>query len=212
MLTLHGYWRSSTSYRVRIGLNLKGLAHDQVPVDLLKKQNRDAAYLALNPHGRVPTLVTETGAALTQSLAILEWLDEAYPEPPFLPGDALDRAHIRAVAGIMASDIHALQNSGTLAYLRGDLGLSDAQVQAWVTRWMLGGVESVERMLTGDGPFCCGATPTLADICLVPQLYGLRRFGIDYSHLPKIVAAEAACLALPAFVDAQPEAQPDATG
>jgi maleylpyruvate isomerase len=210
-LVLHGYWRSSTTYRVRIGLNLKGLAYDQVPVDLLKKQNREPAYLALNPQGRVPTLVSETGAHLTQSLAILEWLDETYPDPSFLPGDALARAHIRAVAGVMATDIHALQNSGTLAALRGEFGFNDAQVHAWLTRWMLGGLESVERMLI-SGPFCCGDAPTLADICLIPQLYGLKRFNIDYSHLPKVTAAEAACQALPAFQAALPEAQPDATG
>lgn len=208
-LTLHGYWRSSTSYRLRIALNLKGLAYDQVPVDLLKKANREAAYLALNPHGRVPTLVTEDGDALTQSLAIIEWLDETYPTPSLLPGDALNRARIRAIAGVIATDIHALQNSGTLAVLRSEWSATDEQIKAWLTRWMLGGVETVEQML-GDGPFCCGPAPTLADVCLIPQLYGLNRFGMRYAHLPKVSAVEAACASHPAFIAAAPERQPDA--
>lgn len=205
-LSLYGYWRSSTSYRTRIALNLKGLTYDQVDVDLLKKENRETAYLGLNPQGRVPALVTDDGTVLTQSLAIIEWLDEAYPTPSLLPGSAADRARIRAVAGVIATDVHALQNSGTLAVLRSEFGASDAQIQGWLSRWMLAGVESVERMLE-PGRYCIGSTPTLADICLIPQLYGLRRFKIDYRHLPRISAVEAACLALPAFADAAPEKQ-----
>ena len=207
---LHGYFRSAASWRVRIALGLKGVAVRPVFHHLRRGEQRDAAYLALNPQGLVPALELDDGTVLTQSLAIIEWLDDAYPEPKLLPADPVRRARVRAFALVLAADTHPLQNLGVLARLRG-MGRPEAEVQAWAADANAAGLAACEALLEGaPGPFCFGAAPTLADICLVPQLGNARRFGVDVTRFPRLLAAEAACLALSAFADAVPDRQPDA--
>jgi maleylpyruvate isomerase len=208
---LHGYFRSGTSYRVRIALNLKGLSVEHAFHHLRKGEQRAPDYLRLNPQGLVPTLVLDGGdGTITQSLAIIEWLDETHPEPPLVPSDPFRRAKVRAFALAIACDIHPVQNLKVLARLR-TLGLPEAQVTGWAASVNADGLAACEQLLADEpGPFCFGDRPTLADICLVPQLGGARRFGADVSAFPRLLAAEAACLALPAFADAAPERQPDA--
>ncbi|HZX97040.1 MAG TPA: maleylacetoacetate isomerase [Myxococcales bacterium] len=207
---LHGYFRSAASWRVRIALGLKGVAVRPVFHHLRRGEQRDAAYLALNPQGLVPALELDDGTVLTQSLAIIEWLDDAYPEPKLLPADPVRRARVRAFALVLAADTHPLQNLGVLARLRG-MGRPEAEVQAWAADANAAGLAACEALLEGTpGPFCFGAAPTLADICLVPQLGNARRFGVDVTRFPRLLAAEAACLALSAFADAVPDRQPDA--
>ena len=209
MLTLHGYWRSSAAYRVRIALNLKGLAYDQVTYDLRQKAEKGKAYAALNPQKLVPTLQTEDGALLTQSLAILEWLEESHPEPGLLPENRTDRAHVRAMAALVACDIHPVNNLRILNALRDDLDASDDQVSQWIAQWIGDGFDALESLI-GGGAFCLGDAPTLADCCLVPQIHNAQRFKIDLAPWPKIRAVAAACDAIPAFYVARPEMQPDA--
>jgi maleylpyruvate isomerase len=207
---LHGYFRSAASWRVRIALGLKGVAVHPVFHHLRRGEQRDPAYLALNPQGLVPALELDDGTVLTQSLAIIEWLDDAYPEPKLLPADPVRRARVRAFALVLAADTHPLQNLGVLARLRG-MGRPEAEVQAWAADANAAGLAACEALLEGTpGPFCFGAAPTLADICLVPQLGNARRFGVDVTRFPRLLAAEAACLALSAFADAMPDRQPDA--
>ncbi len=208
MLTLHGYWRSSAAYRVRIALNLKGLAYNQVTYDLRQKAEKADAYALLNPQKLVPALQTDEGVVLTQSPAILEWLEETHPEPALLPENPTDRAHVRAMAAAVACDIHPVNNLRILNALRGEFGASDDQVTAWVTRWIGDGFDALETMV--NGRFCFGDTPTLADCCLAPQVYNAQRFKLDLARWPKIAAVAEACNALPAFAAARPEAQPDA--
>lgn len=209
-MKLHGYFRSSASYRVRIALNLKGLGADQLSHHLRKGEQRDPAYLALNPQGLVPALQDDAGAVLTQSLAIIEWLDETHPEPPLLPKDPLRRAHVRAFALAVACDIHPVQNLKVLARLR-ELGLPEEQVTGWAAWANLDGLAACEALIAREpGPFCFGAAPTIADLCLVPQLFNARRFGVEVSAYPRLLQAEAAAQALKAFTDAAPEKQPDA--
>ncbi len=206
--TLHGYYRSTAAWRVRIALNLKGLAAAHVSHHLRRGEQRAADYLRLNPQGLVPAYETG-GAVLTQSLAIVEYLDETHPQPPLLPAAPLDRARVRAVALAVSCDIHPVQNLRVLARLRA-LGLSEDQVQAWARETIEGGLEACAALIAGqEGPFCFGATPGLADLCLVPQLFNARRFAArtDYGRLPDV---EAACMALPAFQDAHADRQPDA--
>ena len=209
MLTLHGYWRSSAAYRVRIALNLKGQTYDQVTYDLRQKAEKAEPYAVLNPQKLVPALETETGALLTQSLAMLEWLEEAHPTPALLPEKAIDRAHVRAMCNLVACDIHPLNNLRVLNTLRGDLGASEDQVSQWMTRWIGDGFGALEQLI-GGGNFCYGDAPTLADCCLVPQVYSAQRFKVDLSPWPKIRAVAEACQAIPAFYVARPEMQPDA--
>lgn len=205
---LHGYFRSTASYRVRIALNLKGVAHTHAFHHLRKGEQRGDAYLALNPQGLVPALETD-GGVLTQSVAICEYLDETYPEPPLLPGDPWHRARVRAVALAIACDIHPVQNLKVLARLR-SLGLDETQVTAWAAGVIAEGLASCDRLIADSaGRFCFGDQVTLADLCLVPQLVNARRFGVDL-RWPRLLAIEANCLALPAFADAVPERQPDA--
>lgn len=209
-MKLHGYFRSSASYRVRIALNLKGLGADQLSHHLRKGEQRDPAYLALNPQGLVPALQDDAGAVLTQSLAIIEWLDETHPEPPLLPKDPLRRTHVRAFALAVACDIHPVQNLKVLARLR-ELGLPEEQVTGWAAWANREGLAACEALIAREpGPFCFGAAPTIADLCLVPQLFNARRFGVDVSAYPRLLQAEAAAQALKAFTDAAPEKQPDA--
>jgi maleylpyruvate isomerase len=209
-MKLHGYFRSSAAYRVRIALNLKGLSADHLPHHLRKGEQRDPAYLAINPQGLVPTLQDDRGMILTQSLAIIEWLDETHPEPPLLPTDPLRRAKIRAFAMVLACDTHPVQNLKVLARLR-ELGLPDEQVTAWAAWANREGLTACETLIANEpGPFCFGAAPTLADLCLVPQLANARRFGVDLAVFPRLLKAETAAKDLKAFADAAPDRQPDA--
>jgi maleylpyruvate isomerase len=209
-MKLHGYFRSSAAYRVRIALNLKGLSADHLPHHLRKSEQRDPAYLAINPQGLVPTLQDDRGVILTQSLAIIEWLDETHPEPPLLPPDPLRRAKIRAFAMVLACDTHPVQNLKVLARLR-ELGLPDEQVTAWAAWANREGLTACETLIANEpGPFCFGAAPTLADLCLVPQLANARRFGVDLAVFARLLKAETAAKNLKAFADAAPDRQPDA--
>lgn len=213
-LTLYSYWRSSAAYRVRIGLNLKGLAYETRPVHLVRDGGEQHAedYRALNPQELVPMLV-DGERRITQSLAILEYVDEVFPKPALLPADARGRARVRALAMLVACDIHPLNNLRVLQYLKRENALEQQAIDAWVLHWMHEGFAAMEAMLAdapGTGAFCHGETPTIADCCLVPQLYNARRFGLDLSPYPTLVRIDANCLALPAFDAARPENQPDA--
>ncbi|WP_316234557.1 maleylacetoacetate isomerase [Bradyrhizobium sp. SZCCHNR1020] len=209
-MKLHGYFRSSASYRVRIALNLKGLTAEHLPHHLRKGEQRAPDYLKLNPQGFVPTLEGDGGAVLIQSLAIIEWLDETHPEPPLLPKDPLTRARVRAFAQVLACDTHPVQNLKVLAGLR-ELGLPEDKVTAWAGWVNREGLAACEALIKHEpGPFCFGVAPTLADLCLVPQLGNARRFGVDVAAFPRLLQAEAAAKALPAFADAAPERQRDA--
>jgi maleylpyruvate isomerase len=208
-MKLHGYFRSSASYRVRIALNLKGLTADHLPHHLRKGEQRDPAYLAINPQGLVPTL-DDGGTILTQSLAIIEWLDETHPEPPLLPQDPLRRAKVRAFAMALACDTHPVQNLKVLARLR-QLGLPEEQVTDWAAWANREGLAACETLIANEaGPFCFGAAPTIADLCLVPQLANARRFGVELEAFPRLLRAETAAKAVKAFADAAPDRQPDA--
>jgi len=207
---LHGYFRSSASWRVRIALNLKQIEVQHVAHHLRKGEQRDARYLELNPQGLVPTLVLDDGQVLLQSLAIIEWLEETRPHPALLPADPLKRARVRAFAQVIACDTHPVQNLKVLTRLR-QLGLPEDSVTAWAAWANSEGLSACERLIADEsGPFCFGEAPTLADICLVPQLYNARRFGVDVSAYPRLLQAEAASLATPAFADAAPDRQHDA--
>jgi maleylpyruvate isomerase len=209
-MKLHGYFRSSASYRVRIALNLKGLSADHLPHHLRKGEQRDPAYLAINPQGLVPTLQDDQGAIITQSLAIIEWLEETHPEPPLLPKDPLRRAKVRAFAMALACDTHPVQNLKVLARLR-ERGLPEEQVTEWAAWANREGLSACEILIADEpGPFCFGAVPTMADLCLVPQLANARRFGVDLNAFPRLLKAEAAAKANQAVADAAPDRQPDA--
>lgn len=209
-MKLHGYFRSSASYRVRIALNLKGLDADHLSHHLRKGEQRDPAFLALNPQGLVPALQDDTGAVLTQSLAIIEWLEETRPQPALLPEDPLRRAKVRAFAQALACDTHPVQNLKVLARLR-ELGLPEEQVTGWAAWANREGLAACEALIANEpGPFCFGEAPTIADLCLVPQLFNARRFGVDVAAYPRLLKAEAAAQAMKAFVDAAPDKQADA--
>ena len=209
-MKLYTYFRSSAAYRVRIALNLKGLQYDMIPVHLTRDggQQRKAEFKKLNPQMRVPALELSSGDVLTQSLAIIEYLDDIEPEPPFLPADALDRAHVRALAQLVACDIHPLNNLISLQYLKRTLKQEQSEIDAWYHHWVIEGFAALEQMLK-PGPYAYGAHVTLADICLVPQVFNARRLKVPLDKFPKIVAVDAACLKLPAFDKARPENQPD---
>ena len=212
-MKLYDYFRSSAAYRVRIALNLKGVVPERAFVHLRRNAHRSEDYLALNPQGLVPMLVADDGAVLTQSLAIVEYLDEAYPAPPLLPAAPTERARVRGIALEIACDIHPLNNLRVLQYLKNTLGVSEEQKDAWYKYWIDVGLEALETRLARDaatGRFCHGDTPTLADICLVPQLANARRMNIDVAPYPTLTRIEAAAISLPAFVDAAPAKQPDA--
>jgi maleylpyruvate isomerase len=209
-MKLHGYFRSSASYRVRIALNLKGLTADHLSRHLRKGEQRDPAYLAINPQGLVPTLQDGGGIILTQSLAIIEWLEETHPEPPLLPQDPLRRGKVRAFAMALACDTHPVQNLKVLARLR-QLGLPEQRVTDWAAWANREGLAACETLIAGEpGPFCFGAAPTIADLCLVPQLFNARRFGVALEAFPRLLQAETAAKAVKAFADAAPDRQPDA--
>jgi maleylpyruvate isomerase len=209
-MKLHGYFRSSAAYRVRIALNLKGLSAEHLPHHLRKGEQRDPAYLAINPQGLVPTLQDDRGVILTQSLAIIEWLDETHPEPPLLPADPQQRAKVRAFAMVLACDTHPVQNLKVLARLR-EFGVPEEQVTGWAAWANREGLSACETLIANEpGPFCFGAAPTVADLCLVPQLANARRFGVDVAVFPRLLKAEIAAKDLKAFADAAPDRQPDA--
>jgi maleylacetoacetate isomerase len=212
-MKLYDYFRSSAAYRVRIALNLKGIAPERAFVHLRRGAQRTENYLAVNPLGLVPSLVTDSGDVLTQSLAIIEWLDESHPQPPLLPPDAAGRARVRALALAIACDIHPINNLRVLNYLTGTLGATEAQKNGWYRYWCDVGFEALETQLAREkatGAFCHGGSPTIADICLVPQLANARRVELDLSLYPTLLRIEAACTALPAFAAAVPAQQPDA--
>jgi maleylacetoacetate isomerase/maleylpyruvate isomerase len=210
-MELYNYYRSTSSWRVRIALALKGLAYDYRPVHLLKKEQSTPDYIAASGTGLVPMLVLDDGERLHQSLAIIEYLDETVPEPPLLPRDALGRARVRALAQDIACEIHPLNNTRVLGYLTGTLGASDEQRTAWIHRWIEGGLAAVERQLAAQpSTFCHGDTPGLADCALVPQIFGAQRFQARLDAFPNVMRVHAACMSLEAFATTQPSACPDA--
>ncbi len=210
-MELYSYFRSSTAYRVRIGLNMKGLEYKIIPVNLLKGEQRSPDYSKVNASRSVPAL--RDGAHLfTQSLAILEYLDEVQPVPAFLPSDAVGRARVRSLAQLVACDIHPVNNLRILKYITGELGLDEEAKLQWIRHWVAEGFEAFEHRLREEahtGDFCHGDTPGLADICLVPQVFNAARFGCDLSPYPTLMAIHERASALPAFADAHPDNQPD---
>jgi len=212
MMQLYNFFRSGTSHRLRIVLNLKGLDYDYVAVDLRTEEHLGAAFKALNPQGLVPALVHDD-LVLTQSPAIIEWLEERYPRPPLLPTDPEDRAKVRALAALVGCDIHPINNRRILEYLRKTLGCDDAAVLAWCATWINAGFEAFEALLAADkqrGAFCFGNSPTLADAYLIPQVESARRFNIDLTPFPNIVEVDKTCAELEAFQRAAPAVQTDA--
>ncbi|SFT32841.1 maleylacetoacetate isomerase [Sedimentitalea nanhaiensis] len=210
MLTLYSYWRSTTSYRVRVALNLKGLPYETVPVDLVAGAQRASDYVTLNPGRGVPTLVLEDGSVLTQSLAILDYLDQIAPDPALLPTDALLRARVQAAAQTIALDIHPVNNLKVVSRLKSEYGLTGDDAIDWMRHWMSEGFRAYQALLP-DGPaFSFADTPLLCDICLVAQLYNAHRWGVDMTSFARLLDIEKRALKLPAFDAARPENQPDA--
>ncbi|WP_029031541.1 maleylacetoacetate isomerase [Salinarimonas rosea] len=208
-MKLHGYFRSSAAYRVRIALNLKGVPFEHATVHLLKGEHRSEAWRARHPQGRVPALETDAGEMLIQSPAILEWIEERWPQPPVLPQDALERARVRAVCAIVACDIHPLNNLATLGWLKERLGADQAAVDAWYAHWIQEGFSAIERLID-PRPYAFGEAPGMADLHIVPQVFNARRFSVPLEAFPRIRAVAETCAAHPAFAAAAPENQPDA--
>ncbi len=210
-MTLYSYFRSSAAYRVRIAFNLKGLGYDMIPIHLQKEGgiNRKPAYRAINPQMRVPALKLDSGELLTQSLAIIEYLDEVHPHPPLLPRDPVERAQVRAMAQLIACDIHPLNNVAPLRYLKNVLGQDQEKIDAWYHHWIIEGFEALETMVE-PGPYAHGGEVTLADLCIVPQIANARRLKVPLDRFPRLVAVDKACAELPAFEAARPENQADA--
>lgn len=209
-IVLHGYWRSSAAYRVRIALNLKSVVYRQVSHDLRRGEQRDAAYLAIAPHGLVPALEAD-GSVLIESPAILEWIDQRWPRPALLPADPDAAATVRAMAALIGCDVHPLNNLRVLRHIKATFGADDDQVRAWIHHWTGEGFTALEQLIARHGgAYAFGDTPTLADCYLVPQLYGARRYDVDLTPYPRLVAAGDAAAALPAVRSAHPDVQPDA--
>ncbi|RZJ56241.1 MAG: maleylacetoacetate isomerase [Acidovorax sp.] len=219
-MQLYNYFRSSASYRVRIALAIKGLDYDYLPVHLVKGEHQQPAYTARVGDALVPTLVTDDGAALVQSMAIIEYLDETHPTPALLPADPLARARVRALAQMVACEIHPINNLRVLKYLVRELKVEEDAKNAWYHHWARSGLEAVERQLAllareresqglPPSPLCWGDTPTLADCCLVPQIFNAQRFKVNLDGLPLTMGVHAACMDLSAFQKAQPSACPD---
>ena len=209
----YNYFRSGTSHRLRIALNLKGVAATYQPVDLRAEAHWLPAFTALNPQGLVPALVLDDGQVLTQSPAIIEWLEERYPQPPLLPSDLQARAHVRALAALVGCDIHPVNNRRILEYLRHSFGADESAIAQWCGQWISAGFDAYEALLLQHGmpgQLSWGDTPTLADVYLVPQVESARRFKVDVARWPRIAAIDAACAQLPAFAQASPWVQPDA--
>ena len=210
-MKLYSFFRSSAAYRVRIALNLKHLAYETISVHLVKDggHNKRPEFRAVNPQMRIPTFVAPTGEVLIQSLAIIEYLDETHPDPPLLPKEPIARAQVRALADVIACDIHPLNNVGPLRYLKNEMHQEQRAIDAWYHHWVRTGFEALETLVR-PAPYAFGSQVTLSDVCLVPQVYNARRLKVPLDTFPKIVGIEAACLALPAFDRARPENQPDA--
>ncbi|WP_125718278.1 maleylacetoacetate isomerase [Pseudoalteromonas rubra] len=208
-MKLYTYFRSSAAYRVRIALNLKALDHELVPVNLLKSEQQGADYLSKNGQGLLPALETDQGV-LAQSLAILEWLEETYEATPLLPADPWEKAQIRNFCYAIACDIHPIDNLRVLKYLSNELAVTDEQKNTWYRHWVIEGFKKLEAMLDDNSAFCFGDKPTLADVCLVPQVYNALRFKVDMGEFPNIARIYEHCNTLAAFSDAAPENQPDA--
>ncbi|MFM2055662.1 MAG: maleylacetoacetate isomerase MaiA [Pseudomonadota bacterium] len=212
MMTLYGFFRSGTSHRLRIALNLKGLAYEQVAVDLRKEQHLEAAFKAINPQQLVPALDIDD-TVLTQSPAIIEWLEESYPTPALLPTNALDRAHVRALAAIVGCDIHPVNNRRILEMLRHRFAADDAAINEWCGTWISAGFDAFDALVQsrGTGPFAFGDRPGLADVYLIPQIESARRFKVDLGRWPRLMEIDAACARIEAFSRAAPAVQPDAS-
>lgn len=211
-MTLYGYFRSSTSYRTRIAMNLKGLDYDYIAVNLAQDEQLEASFQSINPQGLVPVLQADD-LLLYQSPAILEWLEDIYPDTPLLPKDAAGRMQVRALSAIIGCDIHPLNNRRILQYLRNELSVDEEVVLAWCSRWMKEGFDALEKRLANDktrGKFCYGNHPTFADCYLIPQVSSARRFKVDLSAYPNIIEIDTHCRTLKAFADADPMVQPDA--
>ncbi len=211
-MNLHSFFRSGTSHRLRIALNLKGLAYNYVAVDLRREEHLSEAFRSVNPQGMVPALELD-GQIKTQSPAIIEWLEESYPTPPFLPTDADDRAHVRALAAIVGCDIHPINNRRILEALRSEFGADEAAINRWCSTWISAGFDAFEALLAADqrrGDFCFGDAPSMADIYLIPQVESARRFKVDIERWPLISAVDAVCSSIEAFRLATPALQPDA--
>lgn len=213
-MKLYNYFRSSASFRVRIALELKGLPYDYVAVHLAKGEHKQEKYAAISTSGLVPTLETDGGERLAQSLAIIEYLDETHPQPPLLPSEVTERAHVRALAQLIACEIHPLNNLRVLKYLVHEMKVEEEAKNTWYRHWVRDGLEVFERELARLPPatYCFGDMPTLADCCLVPQIFNGQRFNVDFSGLPRTMAAFDACMAHPAFQKAQPSSCPDNEG
>jgi len=208
---LYTYFRSSAAFRVRIALNLKGLAYEPVFVHLAKGEHRAAAYAKVNPQALLPTLELDDGTRLTQSLAIIEYLDEAHPAKPLIPKDVLGKARVRSLSYLIASEIHPVNNLRVLQYLKRALGQNEDQINTWYRHWIADGLAKLEAELSGSrGKFCHGDTPTMADCCLVPQIFNAKRYQSDLAPYPSTMRVFDACMKLDAFDRAQPSRQPDA--
>jgi maleylpyruvate isomerase len=210
-MKLFSYWRSSAAYRVRIALNIKGLDAEYAPINLLKNEHRNDAYLALNPAGLVPALQLDDGRYLNQSTAIIGWLDTEYPDPPLLPHDNYERARTLAMVNTVACEIHPINNMGVLNYLRKEYAADEEKIKQWMHHWLDRGFGTLEAEIAAT-PYCMGDTVTMADLLLVPMVYNALRFSYPIEQRqPKVYATWQACNELPAFIDARPENQPDAT-
>ena len=211
-MKLYGYFRSGTSHRVRIALNLKGLDYESISVNLAQDEQLESEFKALNPQGLVPVL-QDNDLQMFQSPAILEWLEETYPDTPLLPKDSAGRMRVRALSAMIGCDIHPINNRRILQYLRNELSLEEEQVKLWCQRWINDGFTALEKLLAEDrerGDFCYGNSPTLVECYLIPQVYSAHRFGVDMSAYPIIAAIDKHCHALQAFIDAEPSNQEDA--
>ena len=210
-MQLYSYYRSSAAYRVRIALALKGLDYDYIAVNLLRAQQKSSDYMSRNPQGLVPALETDSGELIAQSVAIMEWLEETYPDPALLPSEPINRALVRSAVNSIVCDIHPLNNMSVTNYLQNPMGASPEQVQSWYAQWVDRGFEPLEKNLANQGGTCCfGDVPTMADACLVPQVYNAFRFNVEMGAYPNIVRVWEHCNSLEAFAKAHPDAQADA--
>ena len=211
-MKLYSYFRSSAAYGLRIALELKGLDYDYVAVNLVKSEQKEHRYRSLNPIGLVPALQLDSEEVLTQSVAILEWLEEQHPNPALLPNDKIDRAKVRAIVNVIACDIHPICNLSVTNHLSSQFGADQNAIVNWYRRWMSRGFEAIEALVASrSGAFCMGDSVSLADVCLIPQLYNAKRFGIELGPYPKLAAINTHCMTLEAFQRAAPEQQPDST-